>query len=148
MQEFLIHSGVRGGRIGPRCGRKNMELFQTPNMTPGEFFDRLTIVMRKAKMIPGQGYEKKATELLDCIPKELPVGLWASVVGLMMANVDIWNLEAELRMGQEGKLGYAEVGKRAIKIREVNARRIELVNHINKLFGVDEKEVKSNHASE
>ena len=70
-----------------------------------------------------------------------------TICQLMMANTDVWNLESEVRMGKEGELGYSEVGKRAIEIRECNKRRIEAVNKINEMFGEKRKESKFNHAS-
>lgn len=129
-----------------------MKVFKTPNQTPGEFFDRLTIVMRKSKRLPKEDnrsmYRKKLQQMINIIPDDIDKSIVGCVVDLMMVNTDIWQLESDLRQGKEGKLGEAEVGRRAIHIREINADRIRLVNEINELYGITEKEVKADHASQ
>lgn len=65
---------------------------------------------------------------------------------LMFMNRMIWELENEMRNGGEDKLGLEEVGRRAIKIRDFNKKRIEYKNIINTLSG-DFTERKVNHRS-
>lgn len=62
-------------------------------------------------------------------------------------NGKIWDLESDIRQGKEGLLGLEEVGRRAIAIRELNNKRIEVKNRIAEKFD-GYKEVKHNHASE
>ena len=50
---------------------------------------------------------------------------------LMFMNRMIWELENEMRNGGEDRLGLEEVGKRAVKIRDFNKKRIEYKNIIN-----------------
>lgn len=129
-----------------------MELFQTPQQTPGEFFDRLTIVMRKARYLPDEkdrlSYRLKHNQMVDAIPDSLPTEVCRKILELVEVNSEIWWLEADIRKGKEGQLGEAEVGRRAIAIREINGRRIQLVNEINELYGIQEKEVKADHVSQ
>ena len=126
--------------------------FDTPRQTPGEFFDRFTIVMRKARYLPKKEdrevYQRKSREMLQVIPSVITSEVARFVLELTEVNAEIWHLEADIRKGKEGKLGEAEVGRRAIVIREVNARRIALVNEINALYGIYDKEVKADHVSE
>lgn len=66
---------------------------------------------------------------------------------LYEANVRIWDLEADIRQGKEGKLGLEEVGRRAIAIRENNGKRVKIKNDIVAQTGVGYKGIKINHAS-
>ena len=125
------------------------EVFNTPEMTPGEFLDRFTIMIRKQKFDP-ENYAIRVKDYLEIMKDiKFDAQLLSMICELQMANVDIWNLEYDIRRGKEGLLGMAEVGERAIAIRDFNKRRIELVNKINEAFGItDRKETKHNHGSE
>jgi hypothetical protein len=63
-------------------------------------------------------------------------------------NRKIWDLEADIRNGCEGKFSLEEVGRRALKIRDHNKERIAAKNKIINETGLGYKEVKVNHASE
>lgn len=71
----------------------------------------------------------------------------ALMAELFRINGAIWDLEADIRQGKEGKLGLAEVGRRALTIRDLNAERIRVKNVIATSLG-DFEEVKGQHASE
>lgn len=61
----------------------------------------------------------------------------------------IWELEKELKSGLEHLLGYEEIGRRAVKIRDWNHRRIELKNIMaDKLNQGHIHEIKQDHLSE
>jgi hypothetical protein len=63
-----------------------------------------------------------------------------------IVNQKIWHLESDIRKGKlDGNL--LEVGKRAIKIRDLNDERIQLKNAINDFCKTGFKETKVNHAS-
>jgi len=62
-------------------------------------------------------------------------------------NGKIWDLEALLRQGKEGKLGLEEVGRRAIEIRNNNAVRVAIKNEVVQTIGIGYKNLKSNHCS-
>lgn len=67
-------------------------------------------------------------------------------VRLTLMNRFIWELENEMRNGGEDRLGLEEVGRRAIKIRDFNKKRIEyknILSQISKGF----KESKIQHRS-
>lgn len=125
-----------------------MKTFDSKELTPGEFFDRFTIIIRKAKFDPSN-YTEQINEFSDIISmKHFSGELLKLICQLQMINTDIWNLESDLRKGKEGELGLAEVGRRALHIRNINAERIDCINKINKIFGLQTKETKFNHASE
>ena len=61
----------------------------------------------------------------------------------------IWDLEAELKSGVEESLSLEEIGRRAIKIRNMNNQRIALKNIMaDKLNQADIHEIKKDHLSE
>jgi hypothetical protein len=60
----------------------------------------------------------------------------------------IWELEAELKSGVEHNLELAEIGKRAIMIRNHNNKRIEIKNQIAKLLNCNVRETKQDHLSQ
>lgn len=67
---------------------------------------------------------------------------------LYKINGRTWDLEADIRQGKEGELGLEEVGRRALKIRDINRERIEMKNLITKESNLGFLEIKVNHASE
>lgn len=123
--------------------------FKTDLLSIGEFFDRFTIMIRKAKFEDTDHYKKRVEEYIKILNENGENGrLLYLLCKLQMLNTDIWNLEGELRQGKEGILGVREIGERALKIRDVNKERIETVNELNELFGItDRKETKFEHAS-
>ena len=67
---------------------------------------------------------------------------------LYRINGLIWDLEAKIGEGNEGKLSLEEVGKKALEIRKFNGQRIKIKNEVVELTGSGHKEVKMYHASE
>jgi hypothetical protein len=59
---------------------------------------------------------------------------------------NIWDLESAVRQGALDH-DHAEIGRRAIQIRDWNKKRIELKNTINALVGEGIKDVRKNHLS-
>jgi len=126
----------------------NKRILKTPSTMPGEFFDRFTILIKKASVDFENHGElvQKYTMILK--ENNLDGDLLLLLCELQMANLNIWSLESEIRRGKEGELGLQEVGKRALAIREYNAVRVDKINKINDLFGVVNKERKVDHVSE
>jgi hypothetical protein len=78
---------------------------------------------------------------LDWIQKELQE--------LFEVHSQIWSLEAELKSGREHELELAEIGRRAIAIRDLNHHRIALKNRMADILGQGHvKEIKQDHLSE
>lgn len=68
---------------------------------------------------------------------------------LYQIHFQIWALEAELKSGAEEKLPLAEIGRRAIEIRNWNNKRISLKNHIAEKLGQGHiREIKCDHLSQ
>jgi len=60
----------------------------------------------------------------------------------------IWELEKELKSGQEHNFSLEEIGRRAIEIRNFNNKRIKLKNQMAEILNCPVREIKKEHASE
>lgn len=105
------------------AGRKNL-------ITKGEILDRLSILILRA--VHDKTPKELTVFLSEFNPKDAEI-----LVGLLEVNKKIWNLESEIRIGKEGKLGLKEIGRRALLIRNLNKKRVVLKG-----------ETKINHASQ
>ena len=104
----------------------------------GEFLDRISILLHKAQKIGGESYPefiKYAEELLLDLPEENFAEIIKTFRRLYKVNGEIWKLEFDIRMFKEDKIGIVECGKRAIKIRKLNNKRLEIQNEIIKKLG-------------
>ena len=61
---------------------------------------------------------------------------------------EIWQLESDLKRGTESNLPLEEIGRRAIKIRDWNNRRIALKNAMAEKLNCNVREVKQEHLSQ
>ncbi len=114
----------------------------------GELLDRFTILIRKATFDP-PNYKSKLEAFTNALSElQLDSALLLLICNLQMVNTEIWTLESDIRKGCEGELGLTEVGRRALRIRDLNKTRIETVNAINHLLGDDTTERKFDHASQ
>lgn len=119
-------------------------------ISTAELLDRFTIVLRKKMFLANNDEIEKEYETL----KELlirkaffDVETVELVARLMASNSDVWNLESDIRGGNEAILGLAEVGRRALKIREYNKMRVDAKNKITEKFKDGFREIKVNHRS-
>ena len=117
-----------------------------PEYNLGDLIDRLSILTRKIYFnddisISEHRYLEKSLEAFGVNGK-----LITNTIRLSMMNIEIWNLENDIRKGKEKELGLEEVGRRAITIRNLNKRRIDYKNNITALDS-GFREVKINHRS-
>ena len=63
-------------------------------------------------------------------------------------NGRIWDTEGSIRAGLDDELGYDEIGKRAVQVRDLNRVRMSIKNHITELTGEGFKDCKMNYAGE
>jgi len=104
----------------------------------GEFLDRTSILLHKVQKIGEKSYPefiKYAEELLLELPEENFTEVIRGFRRLYNINGKIWELEYNIRMGEEKTLGYEEVGRRAIKIRNLNNERLKIQNEMIENFG-------------
>lgn len=116
-----------------------------------ELIDWMTITMLKIEKIGGSNFWKEYSILNRGLLEYEKEGIiidddW--IIELYESNKDIWNLESDIRKGKENKLGMAEVGKRALLIRDCNKQRIEIRNKIAKETGSGFQTIKKDHISE
>jgi len=119
---------------------------QKPTYNLGDLIDRLSILTRKIYFnddtaISEHRYLEKRLQAFGVDGK-----LITNTIRLSMMNTEISNLEHELRMGGEGKFSLEEVGRRALKIRDINKRRVAYKNNITAI-DTGFKESKINHRS-
>ena len=119
---------------------------------PGDILDRFSIATLKKERIglPSniheyhlfeQGYADLCNEFND-----QRIYLANMLSRLIDINSHIWNLESAVRQGQLDS-DIPEVGRRAISIRQTNAKRIMLCNEINRHFNEGVENVKKYHVS-
>ena len=127
---------------------------KTPNtaveMSLGDIIDRLTILSRKI-FYGEEGAYQEHTYLTEGISKlgiKLSGALLAAIISLNSMNIEIWNLENEIRNDTEDRMTNEEVGRRAKVIRDYNKKRIEYKNEINRLTEKGFREFKIRHRSQ
>jgi len=108
------------------------------DMSIGEFLDRLSILLHKTQKIGPSAYP----EFIKYVGKfllEINLSDFDKAIegfrNLYEINGKIWFLESELRKGYEKELGLQEIGKRALKIRDLNTQRIKEQNRLIESFG-------------
>ena len=109
-----------------------------PTMNLGEVIDRLSILTMKVYF----GDEQSISEHRHLTQSLSAYGVngkvMASALRLQLMNRLIWELENDMRKGHlDGDL--QEMGRRAIKIRDFNAKRIEYKNSINEKGFIENK---------
>ncbi len=120
------------------------------DMSFGDVIDRITILSRKIFFGEEGAYEEH-TYLIDGVNRlkiNLSGSLLAAIVRITQMNIEIWNLENEIRNDTENKMDNAEIGRRAKLIRDYNKKRIEQKNEINRMTEMGFREFKSHHRSQ
>ena len=121
-------------------------------MPISELCDRLTIAQLKMERLGDDEIDKK--ELQKQI-KYYESGVdmdWPRLVSLVIdlhkINGQMWDAEYAIRKGLDNDLGLEEIGRRALKIRDLNRVRVSVKNEITEIVGQPEfKDCKMNHAS-
>jgi hypothetical protein len=117
----------------------------------GDILDRFCISVLKMERIGEKEavwefeYMKKGWEEL---PVKHPLVEWDIFFNEMLQyHKNIWDLESAVRKGALDH-DHAEIGRRAIQIREWNKKRIELKNKVNEIVGEGVRDVRKNHLSQ
>ena len=75
----------------------------------------------------------------------------ASVIDLLdeleQVHLQIWALESDIRKGYDEQLGYEEIGRRAVQIRNHNNKRVTIKNKLAERLGDSIREIKADHLS-
>lgn len=111
----------------------------------GEIVDRYSICKLKSERL-----QLDLSQEINELTSEMNLynGLDEYINELYKVNGNIWDLESDIRKGNEAILGLEEIGRRALKIRDFNNVRVSLKNEINSLLGEGFIEYKMNHGSE
>lgn len=67
---------------------------------------------------------------------------------LYQIHAGIWDLESELKNGVENQLPLEEIGRRAIEIRNLNNKRVQLKNVMAEKLKCPVREIKHDHLSD
>lgn len=111
------------------------------SVSPGELCDRFSIVTLKLLFLDkNDSYLEEYHSLKKDIAKYAVS--FENMFGLLTANMNIWSLERDVRLGKEALMSLEEVGRRAIAIRDINNKRWEIKNKINEECNVSCKERK------
>jgi hypothetical protein len=119
-----------------------------------ELIDRLCIARVKYQRTTGGNqaeldwYEARYQELLALLTESQQQTLAYNIAEITRIHNQIWDLEWQLKSGVEHLLSMAEIGQRAIAIRDWNNRRITYKNSIAELFGLELREIKTDHLSD
>ena len=111
----------------------------------GDIADRYSICKLKSERLSldlSEEINQLQNEILNY--KDIP----KYVGDLYEINCLIWDLESDIRKGNEEILGLEEIGRRALKIRDYNNIRVGIKNKINSMYNEGFIEVKMNHGSE
>jgi hypothetical protein len=117
-----------------------------------ELCDRLTIARLKLERLPEdelskEGLRKQIDYYVQGIDWEL-VGITGLIEDLYEINGLMWDAEHDIRKGLDNDLGLEEIGRRALKTRDLNRSRVQVKNQITELAGQPEfADCKMNHAS-
>ncbi len=109
-----------------------------------ELIDRYSILHLKVKRLPEDKAVLAEYEKFRKAIDEFGVQCDEFVQAMIQANGRIWDLEFDIRNGKD--LPLEEVGRRALRIREINGERIAIKNQIAKKFG-GFQEIKVGHHS-
>ncbi len=109
-----------------------------------ELIDRYSILHLKVKRLPeNKAISEEYTAFKQAID-DFGVKCDDFIQAMIDANGKVWDLEYQVRYGQD--LPLEEVGRMALRIREMNAERIAIKNEIAKKFG-GFQEIKVGHHS-
>jgi len=114
----------------------------------GDLVDRLSILARKMFFGEEQAH-KEETYLLkgvDSSKIELTGELLSAIIRITQMNFEVWNRENKFRRGED--MPAEDVKKMMIEVRDMNKRRIEYRNEINRITDTGFREFKVQHRSQ
>jgi len=135
----------------PTLEKENAMTIQQSVLSIGDMIDKLSILIRKIFFGEESAYEEYCVLIAALDELGYDGEMITACIRVGMMNTEIWNLENMMRRDprQIEELSVEELadyGRRAIKIRDLNRKRIQAKNSINDLTGGC-REVKVNHAS-
>jgi len=114
-------------------------------MKLNDIVDRFTIAYLKYQRISESDFRDEIIEYWGEIENTSDIHPYLSALYHM--NKEIWDLEYAIRNAQDEELGFEEIGRRAVRIRDANQVRIRIKNIIAERFG-GYCDVKMNYSKE
>lgn len=112
------------------------------DVTLGDLADKLSIALRKQRIIPNSVTESEIEDIVQSIfvkwgslDNKVEQLFIRDLVRLCDINYHIWHLEAVIRNSEENELSDEFVGKRAKIIRDLNKQRVGIRDRINSYVG-------------
>lgn len=99
-----------------------------------ELLDRVSICKLKAERLPSEETKNEYETLLSATQEYCFPDIDSYILKFFNVNSQIWDLESDLRNYKEKTLGYEEVGRRAITIRNLNDKRVAMKKEIEKTY--------------
>ena len=97
----------------------------------GDIVDKYTIGKLKSERMKINNFAEQEIYLSE-IKKYEHIDLY--IDALYKLHEEIWDIEADIRNGNEDILGLSEVGQRALQVRTLNILRINIKNEINSRY--------------
>lgn len=112
-----------------------------------EIVDRYAIAIVKHRKTKGKNQEELDFYLEQM--KQSNINPLHELVQKLIAHHEyVWNLEDDFKKCRVDNLPLDEIGRRALHIRDVGFKRVELKNALAELAGDTVKEIKQDHISE
>lgn len=115
-------------------------------MNLNDIVDRFTIAYLKYQRISEADFKDEIITYWDEISL-YDESIIPYLSALHYMNKEIWNLEYAIRNAQDNELGFEEIGRRAVKIRDANQVRVKIKNIIAEEYG-GFKDAKINYSKE
>lgn len=114
-----------------------------------DLLDRISITRLKKQRTGQQTRILQHYTLMQSLEKDYDTDINVNkyIQRLYQVNGRIWDLQSDIRQEKEEQLGLQQVGRRAIKIRQINKQRIDIKNQVTKILGIGFPDIKVNHGS-
>lgn len=118
------------------------------HMSLGDVIDRLSILTRKIFFGEVQAHKEHShlSGGIDGLNIKLTGELLSAIIWITQMNFEVWNRENAFRRGVD--MPAEDVKKMMIEVRDMNKRRIEYRNEINRITDTGFREFKVNHRSQ
>ena len=116
-------------------------------MPVSEMVDRMSIAILKDERT-SEDMSVEISEYASWLGEDEYPEISQYIAKMKHINGRIWDLEADIRAGNEDLLGLEEVGRRAIQIRQLNKIRVGYKNEMVELYQQGFRDIKINHGSE
>lgn len=117
-------------------------------MSLGDAIDRITILSRKIFFGEEGAYQEHTylTKAIDKLNLKLSGSLLANIIRLAQMNFEVWIRENAFRRGED--MPAEDVKKMMIEVRDMNKKRVEYKNEINRMTEMGFREFKVKHRSQ